>query len=520
MAIAGPGVARRLGNIGRHDVSLSGAWSALRDARATLLIIGGLIALRLLAAAITPLAYDEAYYWLWSKALAGGYYDHPPMVAYVIKLGTILAGDTQLGIRLASILLAIPATWAVWRAAAILFRRADVARDAALLFNLTLMVAAGTAIVTPDAPLMVASAFVLWAVAKVIETGRGEWWLAVGLTAGLALLSKYTAFFLGAGIVAWMLIVSRQRRWLLTPWPYLGGAVALAVFSPVIVWNIAHDGVSFAKQFGRAVVETFSLRYIGEIVPTQLGLATPPVFVLGIAGMWALARGRNGSRDARVLVGALIWPALIYFVWHSLHARVQANWLSLLYPPFAIAAAVAAHDAAWTGRARRLVAHARKRAVPVAAGLFVLVAAQATLGVVPLGSRDPTTKKLAAGFDVAAHHIDAIRNEVGAAGVLTTSYSLTGWLAFYLPSRPPVVQVNQRIRWINAPPPDARLRDGVLLYVCEDTRDFAPLIRQKFAKVRRIGTATRARHGEVIERYNIYAVEGARGDPFADDTPR
>src|SRR5690606_38516735 len=101
------------------------------------------------------------------------------------------------------------------------------------------------------------------------------------------------------------------------------------------------------------------------------------------------------------------------------------------------------------------------------------------LGVVPLGSRDPTTKKLAAGFDVAAHRIDAIRNEVGAAGVLTTSYSLTGWLAFYLPSRPPVVQVNQRIRWINAPPPDARLRDGVLLYVCEDTRDFAPLIRQK-----------------------------------------
>ena len=58
---------------------------------------------------------DEAYYWMWSKHLAGGYYDHPPMVAFVIRLGTLIAGDTELGVRLVSILLALPMSWAVYR---------------------------------------------------------------------------------------------------------------------------------------------------------------------------------------------------------------------------------------------------------------------------------------------------------------------------------------------------------------------------------------------------------------------
>src|SRR5438105_15690687 len=212
----------------------------LRLVRNTAVTILALVALRLGAAAWTPLTFDEAYYWMWSKHLAGGYYDHPPGVAAVIRLGTMIAGDTELGVRLVSILLALPMSWAVYRTAAILFGGVRVAATATVLLNVTLMAAVGTLIVTPDAPLLVASSFVVFALAKVLETGRGAWWLAVGVAAGAALLSKYTALFFGPAILIWLIAVPKLRRWLISPWLYLGGLVAAAIFAPVVKWNADH----------------------------------------------------------------------------------------------------------------------------------------------------------------------------------------------------------------------------------------------------------------------------------------
>ena len=120
-----------------------------RVALNTGLAILGLVALRLIAAAFTPITFDEAYYWMWSKHLAGGYYDHPPMVAVVIRLGTLIAGDTEFGVRLVSILLALPMSWAIYQAGAILFGSRRVAASSAILLNITLMAAVGTMIVTP-----------------------------------------------------------------------------------------------------------------------------------------------------------------------------------------------------------------------------------------------------------------------------------------------------------------------------------------------------------------------------------
>ena len=272
-----------------------------RLARNTALTVLGLVVLRLVAAAWTPLTFDEAYYWMWSKHLAGGYYDHPPAVAFVIRAGTMIAGDTELGVRLVSILLALPMSFAVYRAAAILFGGIRVAATATILLNVTLMAAVGTMIVTPDAPLLVASSFVLFFLAKVLETGRGAWWLAVGVAIGAALLSKYTALFFGPAILIWLLAVPKLRRWLISPWPYLGGLVALAVFAPVILWNADHQWVSFLKQFGRARIENFKPIFLGELIPTQFAFATPLVFILGVMGLHALVWRNTGAFAARML---------------------------------------------------------------------------------------------------------------------------------------------------------------------------------------------------------------------------
>src|ERR1700749_4731568 len=157
-----------------------------RLVRNTSLTVVALVLMRLVGAAWTPLTFDEAFYWIWSKNLAFGYYDHPPGVALVIRLGTMIAGDTELGVRLVSILLALPMSFAVYRTAAILFGGERVAAAAAILLNVTLMTAVGTLIVTPDAPSLVAASFVLFFLAKVLETGQGAWWLAVGAAVGVS----------------------------------------------------------------------------------------------------------------------------------------------------------------------------------------------------------------------------------------------------------------------------------------------------------------------------------------------
>ncbi len=136
-----------------------------RSVLTTVLVVLALVALRLVAAAFTPITFDEAYYWMWSKHLAGGYYDHPPMVALVIRLGTLIAGDTELGVRLVSILLALPMSWAIYETTWVLFGGRRVAATGAIFLNVTLMAAVGTMIVTPDAPLLVVSSVVLLSLA-------------------------------------------------------------------------------------------------------------------------------------------------------------------------------------------------------------------------------------------------------------------------------------------------------------------------------------------------------------------
>src|SRR5579871_6120296 len=107
----------------------------IRLVRNICVVVLALLVLRLLAAAWTPLTFDEAYYWIWSKHLAGGYYDHPPMVALVIRAGTLIAGDTEFGVRLVSILLALPMSFAVFRSAELLFGGKQVAATATILLN-------------------------------------------------------------------------------------------------------------------------------------------------------------------------------------------------------------------------------------------------------------------------------------------------------------------------------------------------------------------------------------------------
>ena len=145
-------------------------------------------------------------------------------------------------------------------------------------------------------------------------------------------------------------------------------------------------------------------------------------------------------------------PAIAFFLWQSLRGRVQGNWPSFLYPAFAVAAVAASLSPAlqhW--RALRWSARA---ATPVALVMTGLIYAQAVLGIVPV-VREPISRMLAVGIGRVTDDIEILRAQNNAKAILTTSYEMRGWLSFYLPTKPPVIQVNERFRWLNEPPPAA-----------------------------------------------------------------
>ena len=455
-------------------------------------------------AAFLSLSADEAYYWLWSRHLAAGYYDHPPAIAFLIRIGTLLFGDSEFGVRFCGVLLSIATSWFVWQAGLSILRDGTKAALAVLLFNLTLMTGVEMLAVTPDAPSIAATAAFLFCLAKVQQTRDGRWWLWAGVAAGLGLLSKYSGLFAGAGAALWLLASPRARAWLTTFWPWAGGVLALLIFLPNLWWQSQHQWMTFAFQFGRVTGGHLTLRFLGEFIGAQLGLATPFILVLAVMGAWAARR----REDDRFLLIALIAPALVYFLVHTLHDRVQGNWPAFLYPMLAILAAdMFAPAPGWRGWCARL-------AMPAAAAILLLAYLQAATGLIPL-KRDPLARLLGVGMRQTAEKAGDLMREKGAQAVLTTDYETTAWLRFYNSSLP-VVAVNQPNRYLDSV--SVLVAQGSFLYLADGTRGADAELIGSFEANPQILELQRERNGRIVAGYKAILLNAPR-HPISGKSP-
>jgi 4-amino-4-deoxy-L-arabinose transferase-like glycosyltransferase len=473
-------------------------------------LIAILIAIRFALAAYLPLSFDEAYFWLWSKHLAVSYYDHPPLIALAIRLGTLIFGDTEFGVRAIPLLASVGASWAVWRSAAILLADEQSGVTACCLFNATLMVSAETIGATPDALVLAAAAFVLFAMAKLMATSDGRWWLMAGFATGIALLAKYTAFFLGISIAFWLVATPQGYKWLRTVWPFAGGLIALACFVPALAWNATHDWISFKFQFGRMVTGEPTFQYLVEFYLGQFALASPFIFILGAVGLARASKFTVTSQPLSI-AAAMVWPALAYFTVHSLHDRVQGNWPSFLYPAFTVlAVSVMAAPLSHQG-IDRLLRFARAFAIPVAIGILIFAYAQVTTGMLPLGKRDPIARMTAIGILPVTDEISALARQNDAKAVVTSKYGTTGWLAFYLRPPLPIIEISEDYRWLAAPQATSDLLKKPLLYVTQNPEHELPKVVAHFSKIVPIANLSRTRGGIVIERFQVYLLSGFHG---------
>ncbi|MDF1481622.1 ArnT family glycosyltransferase [Extensimonas sp. H3M7-6] len=301
------------------------------DGRAIFWLIAGFTLLRLCMAATVPLLPQEAYYWTWSRFPDLSYFDHPPLASHMIWLTTAVVGSTVFGIKLAAVVWSLG--WNLLWATLL----QDLWGDRRLTFwsllalNLSLMYEFYGFGPSPDGPLMFFWLATLWAIWRLSVTGQARWWYVAGLCLGLSWLGKYAGALLVPITVLYLLVVPRLRHWLATPHPYLALLLALAVFSPVVLWNLQHDWASIAFQSSRRVgeMDRFKPRFFLLLVFTQFVVLTPYLFWLALRGLGSGVRAAlRRTLDAQgwlLLLSALV--PLLLFTAVSFRTNSKVNWL-------------------------------------------------------------------------------------------------------------------------------------------------------------------------------------------------
>jgi 4-amino-4-deoxy-L-arabinose transferase-like glycosyltransferase len=476
-----------------------------------LIAVAAVTALRLVVAASVPLTPDEAYYWVWSRMLAPGYPDHPPMVALWVRLGTLLAGESPLGVRLLGPLSVVVASLLLVDAGDRLLPGRQTGLRAAALLNATLLFGVGGILMTPDAPLLTFWIASLWALAHLIDNGNPRWWLAIGLFAGLAMISKYAAGLLWFGIAVWLLLTPSARVWLRHPMPWLAGLLSVAIFIPVLVWDAGHGWASFMRQGGRIAAwqPSQAIRFIGELVGGQLGLATPLVFAMCCAGVAEVVRQAWRTRDpAWTLLAALTLPSVVLFTEHALGDRVQGNWPAVIYP-----AAVIAAGSLQGQRWKRLW----RPAIALGFGITCLAYLQAWFDLLPIPARyDPITRQVS-GWHVLAAEVDAARRAIGADFIAADQYGVAAELAYVLP--PGITVVGAQSRWAQFGQLPGKLtgKTGILVHSSRRAGEADPT---PWSNMTQLGVAERRRDSDVVETFQLYRVDVAEETAAAILLPR
>lgn len=390
---------------------------------------------RLVVAGLVPLHPDEAFYWEWSRRLAFGYSEHPPMVAFLIRAGTSLFGDTPFGVRFFMVLCGAVAAWAGMHAARTVAEPA--AGDVAAIIITAIPVLSGAFLLaTPDAPLLAAVALTLLCVARALTAARDElalrWWAGAGVAAGMAMASKYTAVLVPVGVLLAVIGTSSLRRALRTPGPWLAVLTASLVMLPVLRWNAAHGWVSFSSQISHGLRQSGGQvwRRELELIGGQVLVASPILFALGVDAVLRSVRG--DGRIARLLATVAL-VVIGFFAWSATRSRVEANWPAPAWVATGILLAIVPLGAQAL----------RWRTWGVVLGFTFSIATylQSVARIVPLPPRrDPTVQ--AYGWDDLAIAVARTARGDQRHWVAANRYQDAAQLAFHLPGHPDVFYLN------------------------------------------------------------------------------
>jgi 4-amino-4-deoxy-L-arabinose transferase-like glycosyltransferase len=487
--------------------------AASRPLAAALAVIAAMTAIRIVYACVIDLRTDEAYYWTWSKEHVASFLDHPPAVAWLISFGTAIFGDTNFGVRFGGILaMAISQLLLadIVRRVTHDIRAVIVAilmPEAALYYGLLM------AKVAPDVALIPFALAMIWSLVRLWESGDPRWWLAAGAFAGFSLLAKFTAVMLLPAVVAFMVVPDWRKRWLQSPYPWLAALIAVAVFSPVLVWNAGHDWATFRFQLVRATSSSpLSLLTFGDFLGLQFGLVgivlLPVVLSAIVITAW---RGYRKHEPVAILLSTSVLAPFLYLLWRSLTIRIGDTWPMFCWPIGFAATAINLTVLPKEGWSARMVRSslAWTRAA-IASGIVLVVLVFLYYVASPwnfLGASDPNGSE--AGFADLAAHVEADMKKAGATWVAATDYRTYAMLRWYLRDRAPVVQINERKRFLGFADPGMKRIDGhVGLFIAREPDNRLPIWSAVGGAREPIDEVKRVWRGVVMDVYDIEKLTG------------
>ena len=238
---------------------------------------------------------DELYYLACARHLASGYVDQPPMIALVAWLTVHTLGTSLLALHFFPALAGAATIWLT----ALIARELGGGRFAQGFSALSIALAAVYVIASHQLTMNVFEPLIwmgcAWVLIRIIKTGNQKLWLWFGVLAGLGLENKYSITIFAFGVLVGLLL-TRKRKFLLSPWIWLGGAIALAIFLPNLIWNIQHHWpfIELMHNIRASGIDIHRgpVAFLGE----QVLMMSPLNFPIWLAGLLFLFFGRDGRR--------------------------------------------------------------------------------------------------------------------------------------------------------------------------------------------------------------------------------
>jgi 4-amino-4-deoxy-L-arabinose transferase-like glycosyltransferase len=481
--------------------------------KVAIIVIAAMTALRIVYASVIDLRTDEAYYWTWSKEYALSFLDHPPMISWFIRFGTAIFGDTNLGVRFAGIVAMLVTQLLL----------ADIARrvtrdvraivlallmpEAALYYGLLM------AKVAPDVALIPFAVAMVWALVRLAESNDQRWWLAAGLFGGLSLLSKFTVVMMLPAVAAFMLVPDWRLHQLRSLYPWLAALIAVAVFSPVLIWNYQHDWASLRFQAVRATsAHEFSLRTVGDYIGLQWGLVGFVVLPVVLSAIVLTAwRGYRAREPVAILLSTAVIVPFLYFLWKSLTLRVGDTWPMFMWPAGFAAAAINIAMLPREGWPAWMVKSTIKWAnAAIVIGIATVVLVFLYYVAAPwnfIGRADPIGGE--AGYEAVVARVEAELQKTGATWIATTDYRTYAMLRWFLKDRLPVIEVTERGRFQGFKDPGMdRIKGHTGLYVAREPDQLLPLWNLTGAKREPLERVDRTWRGIVMDTYALEKLTG------------